>query len=319
MAHTEWSTDSLAERDRFAFWREELLAPLGIAAEPNSSPSCAFHARVTHRSKGPLTHLRVEADAHRVMRRSREIARRLRRGYSVYLENGEGTWFRYGGLEYLAEPGDLFVTNADEPWESGTLGRHRLETLLLPKSMLDPHLPALGGPFVARLSRENGPAALAADFFQSLTREWDRLDPAMLEAAADTFCRLVAVVGGAAAGDQRDAVGTARLAQARQYAARHLADPELSPARAAAGLGISLRSLHQIFEPSGTSFARYVMRRRLQECRAAMVNPAGLHRSVTDIALGWGFNSLPTFYRAFRREFGETPSEVRAEASRHGS
>ena len=104
MAHTEWSTDSLAERDRFAFWREELLAPLGIAAEPDSSASCVFHARVTHRSKGPLTHLRVEADAHRVMRRSREIARRLRRGYSVYLENGEGTWFRYGGLEYPPSP-----------------------------------------------------------------------------------------------------------------------------------------------------------------------------------------------------------------------
>ena len=56
------------------------------------------------------------------MRRSREIARRLRRGYSVDLENGEGTWFHYGGLDYLAAPGDLFVTDADEPWEIGDLG-----------------------------------------------------------------------------------------------------------------------------------------------------------------------------------------------------
>ena len=70
--------------------------------------------------------------------------------------------------------------------------------------------------------------------------------------------------------------------------------------------------LHQLFEPSGTSFARYVMRQRLAECRAALAGPAGRRRSVADIALGWGFNSLPTFYRAFRREFGATPNEVRA-------
>ena len=48
MAHIEWSTDSLAERDRFAFWREELLAPLGIAAEPDShSPTLSRRASHT--------------------------------------------------------------------------------------------------------------------------------------------------------------------------------------------------------------------------------------------------------------------------------
>jgi AraC-like DNA-binding protein len=32
---------------------------------------------------------------------------------------------------------------------------------------------------------------------------------------------------------------------------------------------------------------------------------------VADIAFGWGFNSLATFYRAFQREFGVPPAELR--------
>ena len=89
-----------------------------------------------------------------------------------------------------------------------------------------------------------------------------------------------------------------------------LADPELTAEKAAGALKMSERSLHLLFEPSGASFAQYVLRRRLEECRAALANPMG-GRSVIDIALGWGFNSLPTFYRTFRKTFGAAPGELR--------
>ena len=86
--------------------------------------------------------------------------------------------------------------------------------------------------------------------------------------------------------------------------------------RVASVLGISVRALHLLFEPSASSFARHVMRRRVEECRIALSGPFGHRRSVAEIAFGWGFNSLPTFYRAFQRELGMAPGEVRAEALR---
>jgi AraC-like DNA-binding protein len=73
-----------------------------------------------------------------------------------------------------------------------------------------------------------------------------------------------------------------------------------------------LRQLHLLFEPTGTSFAQYVTQHRLQQCRAALASPTGLTRSVADIAFGWGFNSLATFYRAFEREFGLPPNALRS-------
>jgi AraC-like DNA-binding protein len=86
----------------------------------------------------------------------------------------------------------------------------------------------------------------------------------------------------------------------------------LTPANTAASLGISVRHLHLLFEPTGISFAQHVVRRRLLQCRAALMSQVGAGRSVADIAFGWGFNSLATFYRAFEREFGLPPTALRA-------
>src|SRR5258707_1114200 len=84
------------------------------------------------------------------------------------------------------------------------------------------------------------------------------------------FCRLLAVACGAGIGDHHEALRSARIEAAKRYIELHLADPGLTPAKAAAALNISVRQLHLVFEPGGTSFAQYLLCRRLEECRAAL-------------------------------------------------
>jgi len=314
MAYLEWSTDVVSERERFSFWRDGFLAPLGIAAEPDPAAHGPFRAKIVQYSRGALRHIKVEAAPHLVMRGPREIARRGRQGYSIYRETGEGCWFRCAGRELVTNRGDLVITDADMPWESRSVAKHRLETLLIPKIALEPHLPLLERPLVMQLSGRAGAGALTPNYFASLMRELNDLDLPTIEAMTDTFCRLIAIACGVAAAAQPSAVRAARLAQAKHYSDQHLADPELSPMRVAAALGISVRALHLLFEPTGDSFARYVMRRRLEECRATLANRVAHRRTIADIAFAWGFNSLATFYRAFNREFGTAPGEVRASA-----
>jgi transcriptional regulator GlxA family with amidase domain len=105
-------------------------------------------------------------------------------------------------------------------------------------------------------------------------------------------------------------VQAGRLAEAKQHIARHLAEPDLSPASVAASLRISVRALHLLFEPTGSSFARYMACCRLKECRAALL--ASPTRPVTDIAFAWGFGTMSNFYRAVRAAFGMSPTEMRA-------
>jgi len=161
-----------------------------------------------------------------------------------------------------------------------------------------------------KLSGRSGVDALAAGYLEILTRQWDSISTDAMESAADTLCRLIGLACGAAAMEHPGAVQTGRLVEAKRHIDRHLADPDLSPAGVAAALRTSVRALHRLFEPTGTSFARHVQRRRLEECRAALLaNPA---RPVIDIAFAWGFGSMSAFYQAFQAQFDMSPGDVRA-------
>ncbi|MBX4171812.1 AraC family transcriptional regulator [Rhodococcus pyridinivorans] len=76
--------------------------------------------------------------------------------------------------------------------------------------------------------------------------------------------------------------------------------------------GVSERTLHDTFNRQlGTSPMAYLRALRLESARADLLrhtsDPAV---SVTDIALKWGFNHGGRFAAAYRKKFGESPSET---------
>jgi AraC-like DNA-binding protein len=98
-----------------------------------------------------------------------------------------------------------------------------------------------------------------------------------------------------------------------------LADPEISVEAIASAAGMSVRSVHRAFadDPAG-SVSNYVWRRRLARCAADLRDHTQAHRSITDICMGWGFNSTSHFSRLFREHFGLSPREYRI-LSEHAS
>jgi len=105
--------------------------------------------------------------------------------------------------------------------------------------------------------------------------------------------------------------GAARREQIRQYIEAHLRDPQLTPMRVAAALHISTRYLHQVFNTDGETVARYILRRRVEECARALQDEAQVDSSVTDIAFRHGFNDASHFGRVFRAYYGTTPRGYR--------
>jgi AraC-like DNA-binding protein len=92
------------------------------------------------------------------------------------------------------------------------------------------------------------------------------------------------------------------------YVDAHLADPDLSAAVAARALGLSLRSLHLALAPTGESFNVLVRRRRLDACLVLLRQP-DRGDNIAGVAFACGFNSLSSFYRAFRRIHKTCPSD----------
>ncbi|HEY1933343.1 MAG TPA: helix-turn-helix domain-containing protein [Acetobacteraceae bacterium] len=306
------STEDIPEKDRLDAWTAMLQGTLGMQAGglPDAS---AFRVDVTVRSSGPLTNLSVAAVTHSVMRLPSDIARRRWDSYWIYREAGAGVRFKVDQREFISRPGDIFVGDADVPFETQALERYAHHALVVPKAFLDPHLPKHRSPRMTRLSGRNGVDGLAGGYIEALIRNWATIPEPTMHAATDTLARLVGLACGAAANDQPDAVRRGRLVAIKRHIARRLADPNLSPANAASALGLSVRALHLAFEPTGTSFARYVLRRRLEACRDALL--ANQNRPVIDIAFAWGFGTLSGFYRAFHAAFGMSPGDLRARSS----
>jgi len=293
MERMVWTTESVAERERFAFWREVVLGDmLGMVGDLTGAEPPDFHGRAIGWRGATFQRVRYRADAHKGLRGPREIARREWGAYWIHREIAGDGWYDVSGREFVTRTGDLTVSRADTPFATRACNCFDFDVWLIPRTMLDPHLPARGGPVSLTIPASSGLHALATSYLDSLGEHIGDLTNAEAGQAADVLCRLVGIACGAALPEQRDALRAARLEQIRCYVDQHLAEMDLTPGKVAQALGISVRSLHLAFEPTGTSFAEHVTRRRVQECRAALERPT-VPRSVTDVAFAWGFDQPP--------------------------
>jgi AraC-like DNA-binding protein len=314
-----FSTDDVPPREREQFWLDVFAKQVMRVTPSDRSDLATFRAQLeaqivgrfslldfqtTHRTGG-----RTTVDAHRD-NSDRFQLRRVRRE-QIYTTGPAPARSERVPLA----PGDFCVSSCEWPYEWKTKEGTSASALLIPHGVLSPLLS--GGHLTRPIQVPAGSplGSLLSAAYDAAATQVSRLSPELGDAVLQNLCGLVALACGASEEGRwngRESLRTTRLEAAKRYIDQHLAEPDLTPGSTAAALGISLRHLHLLFEPTGISFAQYVMRRRLLQCRAALSGPMGVARSVTDIAFGWGFSNLTTFYRAFRREFGMAPGELRA-------
>lgn len=94
-----------------------------------------------------------------------------------------------------------------------------------------------------------------------------------------------------------------------------LGDPDLSPEMLTQRLHVSRSSLYKLGAPAG-GISALIRERRLQKAHEAL-RRAPPPSSIQSVAFATGFRSEAQFSRAFRRRFGLSPSEARAQARRH--
>lgn len=100
------------------------------------------------------------------------------------------------------------------------------------------------------------------------------------------------------------------VAKAREYIEKHKRE-ELSLAVVAAAAGASVFHFCKVFhKATGLKFTDYVARVRAEDARTQLLNP---NRRISEVAYDVGFQSLTQFNRAFKRVFGKSPSQFRAQ------
>lgn len=115
---------------------------------------------------------------------------------------------------------------------------------------------------------------------------------------------------------KHDAGDMPRLALIRRDILARIDQTDLSLEQIARLHHLTPRQVQRLFAREGTCFSDVVREARLARAHAMLTDPLQRNRRVLEVALESGFDDVSAFGRAFRRQFGLSPSEARRVAFR---
>lgn len=311
----EWSTDSVPADARFAQWREACCQHV-YALTPEQRGHGPFRGHIVHRQLGPLDVADIACDGHLVQRRAQDIRERPSDTIYIYLQRAGHVWFEQRGQRHTVAPGDIVIADPDVAFSTGTEDTFDFRLWRVARERLRSRLVLTSGELpMVRIGREQAERELIALWLDSLLHHHARLALAPLARGVDTLCDLVAHAAGATPAHHepaRQARRQARLQQVLRVVAQRSSDMLLTPGLVARDCGVSLRTLHLLFEGTGQSFHEHVTQARLVRAHALLLDPAARHLGAAEIGYAAGFAEVSTFYRRFRQRYGMAPGELRA-------
>jgi AraC-like DNA-binding protein len=311
------STDGVPRERRIAFWNAAAAEALAEQSVQPVDPG-SFRGRMVCADIGALRLVEFSSEAIRVQRSQAHIARTTTAQYLLRLQLAGDSLSTQSGRDARLRAGDFTLCDVTRPYsvECGpgakvlTLRVDRAELLryiACPEALV--HRPVSGthgpGLVTSRLLREFW--ACSAEV--PLGDATGRLSQFLLELLACAYADTPEVQA------SREPPGHVLRARAMAFIDAHLCDPDLDPAHIALALGVSTRYVHQLFRGQGQSVCCYIQRRRLERARHVLSDPRRTMRTITDVALEFGFKTLAHFSRCFAEEFGQGPREYRAQHS----
>lgn len=314
-----WSTDQVDPQDRFDYWREVRAKGLfGVTAELEPERRPYFFGEFSLRRIDTAGLIELRASPYKVERTASDITNAPGDSLCIYQQLGGGGWFGVSGVDdFTVHRGSFATSYSDLPYNTVPVTSHGFHLRILKVPLADISAPKTGlhdlvpKPFGDRAVL----APLLDSCFSDLTETPDDGEPAATAALVQALAQLTLVERGVIQAGGRlaqHALRVGRLSLARRLIARNLAQAMMSPSFVADLLGISVRHLHVLFETTDTSFSQTVTTLRVeQSCRLLRQAP---HLTIAEIAFACGFDSLATFYRAFRAVQRLTPGDFRERA-----
>ena len=308
-----FSTDAVAPSQRYSYWKEAVCStfvPLDVRCEKR----LPFQSELYVRPVAGFDLITVRGSAQQV-HRGRRLIDTDRSECLIVMSQSRGTGMAtQGERESRLNPGSLTLLDSRRPYTLGFPVDFEQTVLKVPLTQLARHGSRAVASRVPAIDAQSRLGALAHQTINALAAERSPSKALILGAMA---LDLLVLAMGDAGDDVAEAparMETLRVVWARAHIAASLHDPAMGPASVASAQGVSLRLLQRLFARQGLQIAECIAEQRLQRCRAALQDPAQAGRSITEIALAWGFNDPGHFSKAFRRRFGISPSQSRHSA-----
>lgn len=312
-----YSTGSVPPHERFDYWSEVLCRNFfGMTSEISRSDREDFNGFIHVATIGDSALIEVHSSSYVAKRLERDIADAVGNAFFIYAQGSGSCHFETSHRKkFVTRPDALVVSHSDMPFISEPLndGGFHFRLVKLPFSRLQPGIERSAEAPPHLLDPRASVEPLLRTYFDAFFQAAPNLDGLATDVTVQTLANLATLAYGMGlpgGESSREAIRRAKRQRVVQFIDQNLHDAGLSPGAAARALGMSIRQLHMLFEPTGASFAQRVRTRRLARVRSMLMrNPAA---KITDVALACGFESPTTFYRAFNSEFGMSPVELRA-------
>jgi AraC-like DNA-binding protein len=294
--------------DRFAAHLARSLAPLRVRPLGEGT----FHSSVRSAAAGEVQ-VSVVSGSPCVLTRGPELidpgdpglltVSLLRRGRAGVTQDGR---------HCLLGPGDLVNHVTSRPYEVTFWEPYEAVAVTVPLAALGSHADALAGRTAVAVGTDCGPRDVVGALFEGLAA---KVDACTLGAASRSkeyladaivslvIAELVDIAPQGAGDDLADRVLAHCLAS--------LSDPGLTVESVARAHGVSVRYLHKVLAPTGSTLSAWIRRQRLERVCRDLVDESLHGRTATAIAARWGITDTEHLSRALKAEFGMTAGEIR--------
>ena len=310
---TIFSTAVVHPRNRFDFWHD--IACKQIIAH-DSIPQCrqTFEATLQAGSLADIEMVLFNNAAMRVSREKQHIAHANAGQVFVCMQLGGSLALQQGGRDAFLTPGDLTLLDPRTPYTGEFSDGSTVLVLKVPSRWLQIRVGTIRAMTVRVLKPREPESRFASAFLKMLTVHGSELAPPADAVVRDQLLDLLALALAKEVQADGPKVSCGRsmaLVKVRAAIETHLADPSLNAEQVAAAAGISLRYANSVLAAEGTSIMRHIQKRRLVRCQKAFDDPSQTHRTISEIAYGWGFSDMTHFGRKFKAAYGLSPREFR--------
>lgn len=231
------------------------------------------------------------------------------------LRSGEASATQFG-QELIGGVGSASVPSGTEPSLSTLTTDDSFITLVLSRPAIAALAPDFEAAFGRPIHADDPALRLLIKYLDAVLAADELADPEVARSVSAHILDLVALAL-TARGDRAEAAlggaKAARLKALKSDVMSMLGNSELSSELIASRHGISSRYVRKLFEQEGISFTSFVLGERLARVRRMLGDSRYAHLTIAQLAHACGFNDISYFNRAFRRQFGATPTDVREE------
>jgi AraC family transcriptional activator of tynA and feaB len=317
---TVFSTNNVHARDRFDFWHGVACKNL---VDHSSLPECrlTFDAQIETGYLGSLELVLFHNSPMQVSHTARHIAHAKSDHLFVCRQVAGRVLLEQDTREVTLEAGDVALLDPLLPYEGNFSTDSETLVLKVPRRELEARVGKIRDMVARSIKPVRTEDRLMSSLSAMLPSLAGKMNSISEEMVGNHALDLIAVSLAKTMEADRPRVSSAKalvLSNIRSVIEARLTDPSLGAQAVADAVGVSVRYANAVLADHDTSIMRLIQARRLARCRYALEDPNQAHRTVSEIAYGWGFSDMTHFGRRFKKAYGILPSEYQIIAKRAG-